>query len=178
MPIEFARISRDERLTLVIHPGSLSQRTYWALMNEYDDPEAARKNLQDREGCFAKDIHSLAANGEEHGRIDQRVAEKFRKWLQTHPSLEAAIWTGLTTNWPDKRCGKQFTRKDAVAYLTELEAERDQAKATYDRAREYVRNAPKHIQTPVRKIMQTKEGWEDAKLPSLLFETEEKRHRE
>jgi hypothetical protein len=29
--VEFARISEDGRLTLVIHPGSAEQQTYWAL---------------------------------------------------------------------------------------------------------------------------------------------------
>src|SRR5437870_1628490 len=50
LPIEFARISGDKRLTLVIHPGSPEettpdQRTYWAL-SELENLTAARKNLQ------------------------------------------------------------------------------------------------------------------------------------
>jgi hypothetical protein len=44
LPIEFARISNDKRLTLVIQPGSPDQRTYWAL-SEFDDLKAARANL-------------------------------------------------------------------------------------------------------------------------------------
>jgi hypothetical protein len=35
------------------------------------------------------------------------------------PELSAAIWTGLSTNWQEKRA-KAFTVEDAVLYATEL----------------------------------------------------------
>src|SRR6266853_6170829 len=63
LPIEFARISRDKRLTLVIQSGSPEQRTYWAL-SEFGDLKVARENLQAREGTSSKHIHSLTADGQ------------------------------------------------------------------------------------------------------------------
>jgi hypothetical protein len=171
LPIEFARISSDKRLTLVIFPGSPDQHTYWAL-SEFDGLKAARENLQAREGTTSKHIRSLTADGQEEGAVDPKISASIREWLAGHQSLHAAIWTGLISNWWEKR-GKQFTPEDAVAYLRELESQRDQAKANYDRAREYIRNAPLQIQTTVRRMMQVEKGWEDAKLPTILFERAE-----
>src|SRR5712691_7390037 len=63
LPIEFARISSDRRVTLVIHPGAPDQMTYWAL-SEFDNVVAARENLRLREGprCKPADIHTLGSS--------------------------------------------------------------------------------------------------------------------
>jgi hypothetical protein len=176
LPIEFARISGDGRLTLVIHPGSPEeptpdQRTYWAL-SELETLDGARENLRVREGerVKLKDIHSLTADDRKEGQIDPPVPAGIGQWLKERQDLGAAIWTGLPTNWPQKRDGKQFTREDAVAYLRKLESEKDQAKAAYDRAREYICNAPSQVQTPVRKMIRERKGWDDAELSKVLFE--------
>jgi hypothetical protein len=50
LPIEFARISQDGRLTLVTMPGVRNIRTLWAMM-ECVDLDVAIRNLSDREGC-------------------------------------------------------------------------------------------------------------------------------
>jgi hypothetical protein len=63
LPIEFARISLDQRLTLVIHPGSKDQRTLWASALS-QELEAVRANLRDREGTSPQLIHSATAAGE------------------------------------------------------------------------------------------------------------------
>lgn len=63
LPIEFARISRDGRLTLVIHPSSDDQPTYWAV-SELTTLDAARKNLRERESAGLADIHYLLRNGQ------------------------------------------------------------------------------------------------------------------
>jgi hypothetical protein len=173
LPVEFARISSDKRLTLVIHTGTLEeptpdQQTYWAL-SEFEDVERAQENLRVREGTSAK---HMAAEGQQGGEIDPEISARIRKWLQGQPDVQAAVWTALPSNWLEQR-GEQFTTEDAVAYLRELESKRDQAKVTYDRAHEYVTNAPSQIQTPVRKMVGQEKGWEAAKLPSVLFESAE-----
>ncbi|MFI5095376.1 MAG: hypothetical protein ACHQIK_18220 [Candidatus Acidiferrales bacterium] len=169
MPIEFARISSDKRLTLVIHSGSPDQRTYWAL-SEFENLTAARKNLQAREGAkHLHDIHSVTPEGQTEGTVQQDISDQIQEWLKDRQDVNAAIWTGLTSNWLDKR-ERPFTLEDAVAYLRELETDRDQSKADYDRAREYIRNAPHQIQTPIRKIIREKRDWGDSKLPAVLFE--------
>lgn len=168
LPIEFARISGDNRLTLVIHPGSPEQTTYWAV-SECETLAEARENLRLREDTNGRNIHLIASDGQVQGDVEQTIVSRIREWLATHNGIEAAIWTGLTSNWIEKR-RRQFTTVDAVEYLRELEDKKDQATDTYNRAREYVSNTPPQIQTPVRKAVQQIRGWSDAKLSANLFE--------
>ena len=169
LPIEFARISRDGRLTLVIHPDSLEVGTYWAV-SELETLKEARQNLRLREAADLKDIHSLTLHGRGERAIPKQVLAKIRAWLRNQDNVQAAIWTGLPSNWERERQGRKFSVEGAVQYISELERARDEAKAAYDRAREYVSNAPSQIQTSVRKIIQQKKGWKDATLPTILFE--------
>jgi hypothetical protein len=174
LPIEFARISGDGRLTLVIHAGSPEQptpeqQTYWAL-SEYENMKAARKNLKSREGTAFEHIHSLTASGQCLGTVDSEICARIRDWLAAHKNLHAAVWTGLPSNWDKKPVGGEFSVEGAVQYLTELERARDEAKVAYDRAFEYLTNAPSQIQTPVRNIMRKERGWDDAPLARVLFE--------
>ena len=60
------------------------------------------------------------------------------------------------SNWNSEQKGRKFKVEDAVQYLSELEHAGDEARATYDRAREYVINAPSQIQTPVRRMIREK----------------------
>src|SRR6266851_92483 len=146
LPVEFAHISEDRRLTLVIHPSSPDQTTYWAVSSCQNLAEA-RENLRIREGgTNARHIHSLTSNGETQGDVESGIVDKIREWLATHPDIEAAIWTGLPSNWQEKR-KTEFKPERAVAYLHELEAQKDQAPETYNQAREYVTNTPRQIQT-------------------------------
>lgn len=164
LPIEFARISEDGRLTLVIHPSSAPQQTYWAF-SELGDREPARRNLKEREGCSLAAIHYFTAN-DASPSLASTVRAALASWLPKHANIEAAIWTGLTTNWCEK-LHNDFSPDDAVAYLEGLDTE--QKRETYKRAKEYVQNAPPSIQTELRKLMR-QHGWADAKLSSTLFE--------
>lgn len=168
LPIEFARISKDGRLTLIIHPASEDQTTYWAL-SEFTTLGQARRNLSERENARFSDIHFLLRNGQAAATSLPEVIERMRNWLAQHTELHTVIWTGLSSNWTKKR-GRDFTSEDAVRYLVELQAARDQATTIYDRAREYVRNTPPNIQTAVRRAM-FEQGWDDAELPTVLFES-------
>jgi hypothetical protein len=167
LPIEFTRISEDGRLTLVIHEGVEDQQTYWAI-SELTTLDAARRNLHERENAKLADIHYLVRNGPAEIAAPGPIIERVCKWLAMHEDLQAVIWTGLRTNWREKR-EHDFAAEDAVSYLQGLEATTDRAKAIYDRAREYVRNTPPQIQTAVRNAMRAR-GWEDAQLSRVLFE--------
>jgi hypothetical protein len=175
LPIEFARISDDGRLTLVIHAGSQeqptpAQRTYWAL-SEFENLKDARRNLKSRERTSLKHIHSLTADGQREGAVDGDISARIRDWLTDHKDLHAAIWTGLPSNWDKKPGGGEFSVEGAVQYLIELECARDEAKTAYERAFEYVTNAPSQIKTPVREIMRKERAWQDAPLSGALFES-------
>jgi len=171
LPIEFARISEDGRLTLVIHPGSPLQATYWAL-SELTDLTEARRNLMEREGCRSLARVPYVTRDDASPEIPREVDKQLKHWLPKHNEFEAAIWTGLETNW-DEKFHKGFSPEDAVRYLEKLDAEQKRTKVAYERAKEYVTNAPPLIQTKVRTLMREK-GWTDAKLSDLLFEAEGK----
>jgi len=165
LPIEFARISSDGRLTLVIHPGRPDQDTYWAI-SQFEDIDEAIRDLARRERIddLAK-IGRLDA-GEE--RSSDTVRSRIADWLGQHPEVGSAIWTALKTNWTRKR-QRPFSVEDALAYLSEVESKRDEADSALKRAREYVQNTPPQIQTEVRK-QAAERGWTDAPLASSLFE--------
>ena len=145
LPIEFARISRDGRLTLVIQLGTEDQTTYWAV-SELEELSDARDNVREREGSKLEDIHYLDRDGRAAEGVPSEIARKMSEWLDGHGDVQAAIWTGLPSNWRETR-GREFSAADAIRYLEELEVAAGRAKATYDRAREYVRNAPPGIET-------------------------------
>ncbi len=49
LPVEFARVSRDGRLTLVLNPGAVVVETLWCEL-DYNSP-GAQAALAGREGC-------------------------------------------------------------------------------------------------------------------------------
>lgn len=170
LPIEFARISRDGRLTLVIHPGSPELRTYWAI-STFESLDEARQNLSEREGTALTRIDAVFVNDKDTGTMsDTRTV--VRSWLKEQRALDAAVWTGLESNWEAVR-NKPFSPDDAVRYLSELKLERDDMALRYDRTCEYIRNAPEQVQTPVRKILHEMKGFKAATLSAVLFEQSE-----
>lgn len=173
LPLEFARISQDGRLTLVLLPSAPMQGTYWATC-KHSSLELARENLRQREGTNIADIHFLNRTGDFSDRSSAAVIAAVSEWLKGNAFLSAVIWTGLPSNWPSKR-DTVFTDQNAILYLEELEATKENNRATYTRAREYVVNAPPLINTPVRRAMRSK-GWRDAQLPDILFDSTDTRN--
>ncbi len=167
LAIEFARISRDDRLTLVIQPDAAEQPTYWAF-SELTDLNDARQNLKIRESCNSEDIHHVLRSGVSQGAIPAGISQTIATWACQRTEVDAVVWTGLRSNWREKR-GRDFSTDDATEFLVALEAARDRTKAVYERAREYVTHAPPNIDTAVRKAMRSR-GWNDTRLSAVLFE--------
>jgi hypothetical protein len=161
LPVELARLSNGDRLTLVLHSGSSNQVTLWAVA----DSEAladAREDLHQREGTKNKhSIHYGTQAGEYSPATIPCVKIAISQWLQAHPRIDACVWTGLGCNWQEKR-GREFSAEDAVRYLLELQDPSG--------AREYIQKAPSQIQTEVRRTIRAQLGWFDADLPPELFE--------
>lgn len=110
----------------------------------------------------------MLRDGTGEGDAPPGISQKIAEWACQHPDIDAVVWTGLQSNWQEKR-GRDFTVDDATDFLLALEAARDRAKAAYDRAREYLTHAPAGIDTAVRQAMRMR-GWNDASLSSILFE--------
>jgi hypothetical protein len=154
LEVEFARISKDGRLTLVIHPGSGEQQTYWAV-SECEDVTAAIENLADREGC---NKNKIGVEQRDHASTEARI----RDWLKLKPDVDAAVWTNHRSNWTDKR-GKEFSCEEARLYIREL------GRQKRARAEQYVRNTPVQIQTKLRERLRNELGWSDNELSKILF---------
>lgn len=169
LPIEFARISRDGRLTLVIYPGSRAVRTYWAL-SAFDTIKEARENLREREGATTTRSIDVLQAGDDHDAEMPASQNAMLAWLKCNRDLDAVIWTALESNWQkQRRCA--FSRDDAVRYLSELKCKRDDAGLKYDRACEYVRNAPQQIRTGVRELLEDCADFKARPLSPILFES-------
>lgn len=126
--------------------------------------------MSDRAAPGASDIHHVLRDGTREGDAPAGIAETIAAWMSQRGHIDAVVWTGLPSNWRERR-GRDFAVDDARDFLLTLEAERDRAKAAYDRAREYVTHTPARVETAVRQTMRAR-GWNDAALPSILFEPE------
>ncbi len=156
LPVEFARISRADRLMLCLLAGTPPVRTYW-ILSGLDDAEAARDNLRLRENCPTTDsIGYLAKSGASHFRPLPGLAESLKSWLEAQPDVEDVIWCDLRSNFEARTGGLSFTVENGIEWLQNLvRANRHQ------RAEEYIRNAPPQTDTPLRQRARELFGWTD-----------------
>jgi len=145
LPVEFARISNDGRLTLVIIPRCEKQRTLWTV-SALTAIEEARENLRLREGrTKSQHIHSRIRGGAaKPDSIPREVLAEIDGWLEEHLDIDAVVWTGLPSNWEEKR-GCSWSPIEAKAYLNSLVGD------VYKKAEEYIDKAPSQIRTEFRK---------------------------
>lgn len=146
LPIEFTRQSDNGRMTLIIDKDALPVRTLWALMAT-DNLQTAIDSLKERESIKKDDlIHFAEASDETEDEIKQIIID----WLKIK-NLDMAIWTGLSLN---QRIQKERPSKDSVIqHLRELSYIDGKA------AEEYIRKAPKQIDTEYRRAIEAEFGW-------------------
>lgn len=150
LPIEFARVSANGRLTLVIVPGAQLVTTCWARSSLSSLPDAI-KNLCVREETVERHIGSLREGDVRAGTMPAQLVASINTWRQRQ-GLDAVIWTNLPEKFSEVT-GQPFTPENAVAYLKSLESD---ARA---KAEEYFRRAPAQVQTPVRQVVEAQLGW-------------------
>ncbi len=153
LPIEFARLSRHNRITLVILYDQLdypASRSLWTLLDvkSVDDAVAA---LRIREGCpkSAIGVWRKGSRDPAHA-IDQRIA----RWA-TRLDLDAVVWTKLGPKWISGK--KEVERMPTLHEVQAQIEEWDEPLGTY--ARLYLQMAPKQIDTPYRRAILNKLGW-------------------
>jgi hypothetical protein len=151
IPVEFARISQDGRLTLVLWRGASPVQTLWSYAAE-ENLNAAIKGLKLREGTNANRIGYLSLrNGKSRCQVIEDLVVIIESWLRDK-DLDAAVWTDLPSNF-EQKTGKAFTTESAVAYLKSLEGN------ALDAARTYIVNAPDSINTPIKRAVEEELGW-------------------
>lgn len=151
LPVEFARVSVDKRLTLVLYPGAQQVTVLWAYSKTKDLREA-RCILKNREGTALGKIEYISLeNGENNCEIVPEILDKIKKWARTK-NIDSVVWTGLPSNFEGK-AKMDFTKDNAITYLKSL----DNGKK--EKAKEYIQKAPSQIKTLVRDKIEKELGW-------------------
>jgi hypothetical protein len=155
LPVEFARIAENGRLTLIVVPGyEVVSRTSWILSAETDFEKAAL-NLADRENIKSPHnrqscIHGIDSDGTQRGPVNVSVAAIVSKWLIERDDVDAAVWTGLEgwDRWKDHGFDS-FSVDNALDYLAKADTGTNR-----EIIFEYIRNAPPETDTPVRRAFE------------------------
>lgn len=155
LPVEFARISKDGRLTLIVMPGVPEIRTYWTELR-LDTLDEAISALASREGCRPRHIGYWSPD-----RANAEVAEEAVATVASWAAglgLQSAVWTDLPSTF-EKRAGTPWSPRAAADYLLGLR--QDAAKAL-PRAQEYIQRAPPQTSTETRALAEQELGWTPA----------------
>ncbi len=150
LPIEFARHSRQDRVTLVLVPGRECTRSLWALIDATSLDEA-RRVLAKRERITKRidtDIGFWTVTAGSRGAL----ADVIGAWAETK-QLDAVVWTALPPKWNDEE-GTSPSCEQVIAFLRK---QGDMSKAA-----EYVRKAPPQLATPFRREIERQLGWTHA----------------
>jgi len=150
LPIEFARESKDGRITLVLTQNAALVRSLWAIMS-CTEVETAREALRSREGIPVKrssrDIGWWSQDGQSEGLCVKEIGQ----WA-ARLTIDAVVWTALPPGFTDSR--DQTPSPDLVLdHLHELSPEARQ------NAEEYIRRAPVQVDTDVRRRVEMEFGW-------------------
>lgn len=154
LPIEFARISKDGRLTLVITENGTKVTVLYTLSNNESLDEAIL-NLAIREGSGRKSIASYDKN---NGVFlgDFIFKKEIKEWIK-NTGFDAVIWTNLGEKWDIKNESGNVINKiqpnKRLKYLKELKGNKSAL------AEEYIRKTPSQIQTNFRKEVELSLNW-------------------
>ena len=149
LPIEFARQSEDGRITLVLVPGRPVVRSLWSVLSVMSS-DAARTALAKRERTDEENI-GVWETGPANANTGLQVCQTILQWA-TGLALDAVVWTAL----PPKFKGNPEqvpTAKEVVEYLSDLPHEKRR------NAEEYIRRAPRQIDTDYRRQIEANLHW-------------------
>ena len=151
LPIEFARKSRDDRVTLVLLDKAPVIRSLWALMS-VRELQAAKEALADREGATGKDKTKDIGYWSRSGNCAGVGVEVIEGWAR-NVGIEAVIWTALPATFGDEY--RPDLADDVIDHLRSrsLSHERRQ------NAEWYIRRTPRQIDTEVRRRIERELGW-------------------
>ena len=137
LPIEFARQSSGDRITLVIVEDVAPVKTLWAPLNVASLAQAIAV-LADREGSSSRYIGRWPLQQNEAYPQSAVIGE----WA-IERGIDAVVWTALPCGMKDRR-GEFPSLAELQSYLSKLSDE-NRAEAA-----KYIFNAPAQIQTPYR----------------------------
>ena len=142
--VEFARKSRDGRVTLVLHPEAQPVRSLWTLMDA-DNVEMARQHLGSREGIPERKWRDCIGAWPES---TPDCIVRLNDWARSK-QLDAVVWTALDSNF---KAG-QSLEDQVIEHLQSLVGSKR------DEAERYIRRAPRQIDTELRRWIEAKLQW-------------------
>lgn len=147
LPLEFARTSRDGRLTLVLTADGARCPTRWVEL-DYATPAQAQEALAGREASGPDSIGLWPGPEPKH----EVGAADIAQWAAAQ-GVDAVVWTALKPRFLGE-FGRVPTGPDeALDYLRGLDAE------TQAKAREYVQRACADQRTTIREAIEQQLGW-------------------
>lgn len=149
IPIEFARESRDKRITLVITDNAKPIRILWALMS-VGNLQTAIQSLQQREGIADRNRDTLIGRVKADDNPTEEIKKIILNWLKAY-NLDAAIWTDLKPKFNNE--DRTPSIEEVLGHLTKLDYEDKK------HAEEYIRKTPKQIDTDYRREIEMTLGW-------------------
>jgi hypothetical protein len=150
LSVEFTRVSRDGRLTLVVTPGALPVTIFWShlLVPSLDDGIEA---LAEREGIPSASISNSIGVWSAVRCSRHAQTATVGEWARVR-GLTAVVWTALMPGREGSR-GTPLTCQQALDHLRRLEG------INRARAEEYVRRVPAEVRTPYRAAIERELGW-------------------
>ena len=154
LPIEFARISKDGRLTLVITQNGTFVPTLYSL-SKYETLDEAIINLAVRESSGRRSIGSYEKSKNEFSH-NVFFKEKIVDWMNER-AFGAVIWTNLGENWNIKNESRKIVETikpdERIEYLKSLKGN------VIALAEEYIRKTPFKIKTKYRAKIEEELNW-------------------
>lgn len=151
LSVEFARVSRGGRLTLVLFPGARKVQVLWANMAT-DKLGDAIQNLGCREGTAIDNIGYVVLGSEEcRSSVIPSIAEDVKQWAGKK-DIQAVVWTDLQPNF-EQKTNEPFIEENVIEYLKNLDV------SAKKQAEEYIRKAPSQIKTNIRSTIERELGW-------------------
>lgn len=147
LPVEFARASGGNRVTLVLLPPSPLVRVLWCLLATPDlrtavDMLAAREGVpKSKERNIGFWSHTAGARG--------TCADLIGPWADGH-QLDAVVWTNLGPKWEGEE-GRIPSPTEVVEYVRQQGPDSEAAN--------YVLRAPTQVVTDLRRRMSAEIDW-------------------
>ncbi len=150
LPIEFARQSADDRITLVVTPDALESPVLWAEL-DVDTVQSACSVLAAREGIPAKFVdRSVGFWSGDGKRSNHEQADVVGEWAVSK-GLAGVVWTALKPKIGDEY--RTPSLDEVVLHISGLDAEPG------TKAKEYISKTPPQIQTEYRSAICRRMDW-------------------
>jgi hypothetical protein len=149
LPVEFARESRDKRITLVLCDGHPGVHVLWAELTATSLAEA-KQALAAREGVRDRYISNSIGYWSPDGTSNHVGGEAIGEWASQR-KLTGVVWTALKPKIGDDY--RTPSQEEVIGHLNALEG------LARETAEEYVRLAPRQIITPYRTAIEAALGW-------------------